>query len=771
MLLVKQHMMVPSSKQLLDALNTMAGNLDIPLQLVPHLERIWSNKRERARATSGEGGMRVYVRETARLLARCMDGRGHDPHRVARSGEQGELGRMLRSQNLQLNAPSPELLKTPLFYYLDEGGGPLRLIDVGALVAFPEMDGAGKAKKAPFASQLIGVSFGYYLDGTQQPHCGGELRAGDKQQIQSGAIEGEARGYVRVPWGEPKRHRLAPAEAASVTRGMLTGCQLEPVRSTAHDDTTTLMRVRWESSDQALGFIRSLLPDGALVLSVGGASPSAGTPPSAVSPAERIDRLAAALRNGECVVAEALSLQDVARRAHRFAPRVRLAGMRGRRSGVKGRFQSDKARRAVPMQERVNRWGNTSAPAAARAVTQPLQLFLYHQDNPLLTPDAAGGRKIKVAKEGGVATHLAWTATQAAAKSTREQAKSELAAKVAKEAPAGTKEAKEAKEKVATAAKAALEAAAQLANSEALRERFNLLYEHASDLLVDDKQSYNAGLLAIPKQKGRPNTQDKGLATDGQWGQYESALPSRLGCKDPRWCGGDNRDLKPVKSFFQRMATDRPVEVMMNELLYRVHTDTFDWNELVVRGGRDGGGGGGSGGDGGGGGGGGGDGGDTAADRRKATLKAALRDERHIHNTLKQRTIRLQECTTAATIDHEVASGLLPELMALLHESKAKLTLLNAEALNLMQPDAPSTPLRRRCASNDEDDEREDFSDLPQHAAISPAASLLGQGDDSGYNSAEDDTYDPSEDDEGYEDDEDLVSDDGPSDGSADDED
>ena len=36
---------------------------------------------------------------------------------------------------------------------------------------------------------------------------------------------------------------------------------------------------------------------------------------------------------------------------------------------------------------------------------------------------------------------------------------------------------------------------------------------------------------------------------------------------------------------------------------------------------------------------------------------------------------------------------------------------------------------------------------------------------------AEDDTYDPSEDDEGYEDDEDLVSDDGPSDGSADDED
>lgn len=275
-LLVKKHMMVPSSKQLLDALNTMAANLDIPLQLVPHLERIWSRKREGARATSGEGGMRVHVRETARLLGRCMDGRGHDPHRVARSGEQGELGRMLRSQSLQLNAPSPELLQTPIFYFLDEGGGPLRLIDVRALAAFPEMDGAGKAQKAPFGAQLIGISFGWIQPETQQPHCRGELRAGDKQQIQSGVIEGEARGYARVPWGEPKRHKLATAEAASITRGMLTGCRLEPVRSTAHDDATTLMRVRWEDSDRALGFIRSLLPDDALVLSVGGTSTSAG---------------------------------------------------------------------------------------------------------------------------------------------------------------------------------------------------------------------------------------------------------------------------------------------------------------------------------------------------------------------------------------------------------------------------------------------------------------------------------------------------------------
>ena len=71
MLLVKKHMMAPSSKQLLDVLNTRAASLGIPLQLVPHLERIWSKKRERPRATSG--GMRRHVHETARLLARCMD--------------------------------------------------------------------------------------------------------------------------------------------------------------------------------------------------------------------------------------------------------------------------------------------------------------------------------------------------------------------------------------------------------------------------------------------------------------------------------------------------------------------------------------------------------------------------------------------------------------------------------------------------------------------------------------------------------------------------
>jgi len=82
-----------------------------------------------------------------------------------------------------------------------------------------------------------------------------------------------------------------------------------------------------------------------------------GTPLSAVPPEERIDRIIAALQSGECVVAEALSLKDAACRAHQWAPRVRLAGMRGQRSGVCGRFKSDKARRAVPKEARINRWG------------------------------------------------------------------------------------------------------------------------------------------------------------------------------------------------------------------------------------------------------------------------------------------------------------------------------------------------------------------------------------------------------------------------------
>jgi hypothetical protein len=108
-----------------------------------------------------------------------------------------------------------------------------------------------------------------------------------------------------------------------------------------------------------------------------------------------------------------------------------------------------------------------------------------------------------------------------------------------------------------------------------------------------------------------------------------------------------------------------------------------------------GGGNGGGGGDGGGSGGGRGGGeGDTALDQKKATLKVALRDERQIFNTLKARVIRLQEHTTAATIDHEVASGLLPELAALLNESQARLAKLNAEVLHLTQPDTPSTPFR-----------------------------------------------------------------------------
>ena len=66
--------------------------------------------------------------------------------------------------------------------------------------------------------------------------------------------------------------------------------------------------------------------------------------------------------------------------------------------------------------------------------------------------------------------------------------------------------------------------------------------------------------------------------------------------------------------------------------------------------------------------------------------------------------------TTAATIDHEVASGLSPELAVLLNESQAKLASLSVEVFNPTQPDAPSAPRRHRSASNEEDEDGEDFT-------------------------------------------------------------
>ena len=128
------------------------------------------------------------------------------------------------------------------------------------------------------------------------------------------------------------------------------------------------------------------------------------------------------------------------------------------------------------------------------------------------------------------------------------------------------------------------EAAARLAAAKARSKQFTNLYEATRSVFLDgDAHSSTAGVVAMPKPRGRPNILDKGLATPGQWGAYRSPLPSRLGSKQADLCGGDNLQLKAVKSWLKAMAKQHCEEEVVFTMLYELHCKgaAFDWSNSV----------------------------------------------------------------------------------------------------------------------------------------------------------------------------------------------
>ena len=121
-------------------------------------------------------------------------------------------------------------------------------------------------------------------------------------------------------------------------------------------------------------------------------------------------------------------------------------------------------------------------------------------------------------------------------------------------------------------------------------------------------------------------------------------------------------------------------------MLYELHCKgaAFDWSKLVKRsgGGRSARGGGGGGGDGGGDGGGGGGGGSMSDEEAKAKLSKEIEAEEKVFALLKARVIGLQQNTSGGATDHELLTGLLPELLAELTASHQKLAALRQRALD-----------------------------------------------------------------------------------------
>ena len=113
----------------------------------------------------------------------------------------------------------------------------------------------------------------------------------------------------------------------------------------------------------------------------------------------------------------------------------------------------------------------------------------------------------------------------------------------------------------------------------------------------------------------------------------------------------------------------------------------------------------------------------------KAKLSKDIEAEEKVFALLKARVIGLQQNTSGGATDHELLTGLLPELVAQLTASQKKLAALRQRALDGIFSDVASparTPTAGAAGAADEDDVGDDFDNLPQAPAVSPSSSLLG---------------------------------------------
>ena len=287
-LVVKMYMVDPNSKQLQSVLNTLASNLDIPMLSIPFIEPIWSRKAKRAESwrRSSHGGERAAVRDLAWLMMRTY--LQPDRHRVARSGELGELGRMMLSKTVTLRPVPTDVLQLKIFHFVRAGGGPLCIGNVGQLrdVLQHRIEGGGDVmQQLQQYAQLIGLVF------SPGRAADGELRAD--------AQSGEILGYARVPWGVPAEPYFSSAALrAALTEDSLAGLQLLPVQGEAPDGGE-LARCSWvgrSARDASLGHIRAALPDEALVVRIRDRAPGTTRP----TPSRRSWRRRCATGLGQC---------------------------------------------------------------------------------------------------------------------------------------------------------------------------------------------------------------------------------------------------------------------------------------------------------------------------------------------------------------------------------------------------------------------------------------------------------------------------------------
>jgi hypothetical protein len=625
---------------------------------------------------------------------------------------------VLRSRHLQLDVP------TKVWYYISEDGGPLSLINADSLTKFDEVSRAPDVSGACCCTELMGLSFDRLRDGRV---CMGKsrLRADErtKQPI----------GYLLVPCDRAKRVILSQREVYALTLSDLAGLKLEPAtRATAGSSARArrlqgMLLVVWTSGavDPALSAMRKLLPLGTLIVSL---SPEAQAALPEI--AERVPLLLSALKSGTLVFVEPVCLQQVTKLAHASSPPVKRTGAAGARSRGDLIRRNLKQLKDMRPEECVQVRTRLAEPPAARGEPQPLRCWLFHPDNQSDMPDATGIWTLKKPKDSGAGEHYRWGAEHAAEAAKHGQCDEE-----------------------------ALRAAA-----EERAETHRRLYNATVRTAIAGDEDMSSSTTSMPKAKGRPNITDDGDASAAQWGGYPSPIP-RLSSRNAESNGGDNTQLRFVRNYFKNEAKVRARESEVNALAqdwHRTQAGAFDCSRIVepaagtcsgaARGegsGDAGVGGVGSSGSGAG-----------AASRSGAASSATpafvdeLRAVTHEVSVLKQKLCSLQ----SSGIDHEMSTGSIPELRALLHRAQARLVEMGravhdgvqvkrANARSARAAAAPATAQANGSESEDDsssDESDSDPSNYQQHAGISnmledDSDSDSSDMDASGSNSERDD--------------------------------
>ena len=413
------------------AVRRVAASLHMPMSVIPQLEKLWGIVRGRQReARRRNGSTTERVRRVTRLLRRTE--LVPDPQRVASAGELGELGRMLRGVKLEVRTTelSPE---EPAFHYPHLEGSPPVLTraatlkeslvkpiwdsHVGAGAGDADADGGespdddaasdgggsvsgGEANETNKAIQSASIPTG--PEGLQpgQQWVGTEYSRYVEGQELDATIDGESgrfRGYLRNRWHKAVQPRLpSVAHQQQVTVQLLSTLSLLPC--TAGPWLLCTWAGTSTGRDPSTAWIRQLLPESSLLVQLGGKDASRAAEPK--------QALVDALRGGTCYLSKAVTLLQVAKEAHRYAPLLRSGGRAasrfssGARKLPKAKRGGRRSRAAgAPQRHNWVRYVAASDPPTLEGQPENLTMYMYSESSPRAV-DASIKRGGKEAKTG-----------------------------------------------------------------------------------------------------------------------------------------------------------------------------------------------------------------------------------------------------------------------------------------------------------------------------------------------------------------------------------